>query len=226
MSCSAVDWSRILMPTISSSCPLCLGSASPRRRELLKGLGLPLRIEVADVHEEVGMGEAPLDYLTRVVDDKLSAVRSRPKALAETAAILVADTIVVIDNEILGKPCDVDDAVCLLNRLTGHEHTVFTRYAIQVLPLGGAVARSRTVASRVRLRAATQGEIRRYAQTGEGLDKAGAYAAQGIGSFLIERIDGSYTNVVGLPLCEVVLDLKDLELLADFPSTALRAMGA
>ncbi len=214
------------MPAISRSCPLCLGSASPRRRELLTGLGLPLRVEVADVHEAVRMGEAPLDYLERVVDDKLSAVRSRPKALAETAAILVADTIVVIDDEILGKPCDIDDAVRLLNRLTGHEHTVFTRYAIQVLPLESAVARRRTVASRVKLRAATQGEIRRYAQTGEGLDKAGAYAAQGIGSFLIQRIDGSFTNVVGLPLCEVVLDLVDFELLADFPSVAPCAAGA
>ena len=205
------------MPTITSSCPLCLGSASPRRRELLAGLGLPLTIRAAHVQEDVRAGEVPLVYLERVVDDKLAAVCERLPNAAEVAAILVADTIVVLDDDILGKPDDVDDAARLLTRLTGNVHTVFTRYAISTMPLDGRSIQERTVASRVKLRAASSTEIRRYAETGEGLDKAGAYAAQGIGSFLIERIEGSYSNVVGLPLCEVVLDLQALDLLEDFP---------
>jgi len=96
-------------------------------------------------------------------------------------------------------------------------HRVYTRYAIQALQRPSAKSIQRTVMSQVTLRAASEQEIRRYAQTGEGLDKAGAYAAQGIGGFLIERVDGSYTNVVGLPLCEVVLDFMALDLLPEFP---------
>jgi septum formation protein len=205
------------MTIISKSNPLCLGSASPRRRELLSGLGLPIRVDPADVEEEPLEGERPLDYLQRVVDDKLAAVRSVLGALDDAAAILVADTIVVVDDDILGKPVDLEDAVRLLRRISGREHIVYTRYAILALPDAGTGLRKRTVASKVTIRQADDAEIRRYAATGEGLDKAGAYAAQGIGSFLIERIDGSYSNVVGLPLCEVVLDLQALVLIADFP---------
>ena len=205
------------MPPISSSCPLCLGSASPRRRELLAGLGLPLTIVAADIEEDVQADEGFLEYLERVVDDKLAAVCGKLRTVREIAAVLVADTIVVINGEILGKPSDTRDAVRLLRRLTGNEHTVYTRYAIQTLPVNSGKSQRRTVASCVTLRKATETEIQRYAATGEGLDKAGAYAAQGVGSFLIERIDGSYTNVVGLPLCEVVLDLMVLDLLVDFP---------
>ena len=205
------------MTIISKSNPLCLGSASPRRRELLSGLGLPLRVQAAEVQEEPLDAEPPLEYLERVVDDKLAAVRSIIGALDDAAAILVADTIVVVDEDILGKPVDVEDAARLLRRISGREHIVYTRYAILAIPDAGTGLRKRTVASRVIIRRAEEVEIRRYAATGEGLDKAGAYAAQGIGSFLIERIDGSYSNVVGLPLCEVVLDLQSLELIPDFP---------
>ena len=205
------------MPTISNSSPLCLGSASPRRRELLTALGLPLTIQVAHINEDVFANERPIEYLERVVDDKLAAVRNKLEANCDFAAILVADTIVVIDHDILGKPTDVEDAVRLLQRLTGRDHIVYTRYAIKPMPDDSAKVKKRTVASRVTIRNAAENEIRRYASTCEGLDKAGAYAAQGIGSFLIERIDGSYSNVVGLPLCEVVLDLQTLGLLPDFP---------
>jgi septum formation protein len=207
----------MVMTIISRANPLCLGSASPRRRELLSGLGLPLRVQAADVEEEALLGERPLEYLQRVVDDKLAAVRVILGALDDAAAILVADTIVVVDDDILGKPVDVEDAARLLRRISGREHIVCTRYAILALPDAGTGLKKRTVASRVTIRRAAEAEIRRYAATGEGLDKAGAYAAQGIGSFLIERIDGSYSNVVGLPLCEVVLDLQALELIPDFP---------
>lgn len=205
------------MPTVTASTPLCLGSASPRRRELLEGVRIPLQIVAANVEEAVRDGEGPQTYLERIVDDKLDAVRRKLPAKYRFSAILVADTIVVIDDAILGKPVDTEDAERLLRLLTGRVHTVYTRYAIQTLRRPPANVMRRTVATKVTLRAATDSEIRRYAETGEGLDKAGAYAAQGIGGFLIERVDGSYTNVVGLPLCEVVLDMKSLDLLPEFP---------
>jgi len=205
------------MSIVSTTHPLCLGSASPRRRELLQALRIPLEIVAANVGEEVRDAEPCLEYLERIVDDKLAAILNQLPAQHPYSAILVADTIVVIENDILGKPVDVQDAVKLLSRLAGHVHTVYTRYAIQTSAQPSARCARRTVATQVTLRAASESEIRRYAETGEGLDKAGAYAAQGIGAFLIERVDGSYTNVVGLPLCEVVLDLKALALLPEFP---------
>jgi septum formation protein len=103
-----------------------------------------------------------------------------------------------------------------VGRIVGRTHRVFTRYAITHAD-GTAPARARTVESAVTMRSASNEEVARYAATGEGLDKAGAYAAQGIGAFLIERIDGSYSNVIGLPICEVVVDLTSMGLLAAFP---------
>src|ERR1039457_581074 len=128
VACSAASRSRTVMTTISKPTPLCLGSASPRRWELLTGLGLPLRIQAADVQEDPFDGEPPSEYLQRVVDDKLAAVRSILGALDDAAAILVADTIVVVENDILGKPVDVEDAARLLRRISGREHIVYTRY--------------------------------------------------------------------------------------------------
>jgi len=200
---------------ISAETPLVLGSASPRRKDILSALGLPIRVEPADIPEHVALSEQPLDYVSRIVSEKLSAVAAR-LSLA-FSAVLVADTVVVIDGEVLGKPRDVADAARLLRRIVGRTHTVFTRYAIS-LPDAPAVIRvARTVATEVSLRAASDDEITRYAASGEGLDKAGAYAAQGLGSFLVERMVGSYSNVVGLPACEVVLDLRTLGLLGPFP---------
>lgn len=200
---------------ISAEMPLLLGSASPRRRDILSGLGLQLRVEPADIPEHALPGEAALDYVTRIVEGKLSAVASRSTRPFSVA--LVADTIVVIDDEILGKPRDLADAERLLNRIAGRTHTVYTRYALSLPEAPGAVRLARTVATQVSLRRASSEELRRYAASGEGLDKAGAYAAQGLGAFLIERIVGSYSNVVGLPACEVVLDLRELGLLGPFP---------
>src|SRR5450755_3200098 len=200
---------------ISAETPLVLGSASPRRRDILQGLGLPIRVAPADIPEEVTPGEEPLGYVTRIVQQKLAAVAVR--MAPAFSCILVADTIVVIDGDVLGKPVDVADAERLLQRIAGKTHTVYTRYAVS-LPEAPSVARvARTVATEVSLRAASARELSRYAASGEGLDKAGAYAAQGLGAFLIERIVGSYTNVVGLPACEVVLDLQALGLLGQFP---------
>ncbi len=196
--------------------PLVLGSASPRRRTILAGLGIPLRVVAADISETLVPGEGPSEYQARIVLEKLAAVAARLGA-EPCAGVLVADTVVVLGDAILGKPRDVEEAARLLGRLVGRAHTVFTRYAIALAGSAAEVAIVRTVESQVFLRAAARDEIARYAATGEGLDKAGAYAAQGIGSFLVERIEGSYTNVVGLPACEVVLDLQAVGLLARFP---------
>jgi septum formation protein len=200
---------------ISAETPLLLGSASPRRRDILSGLGLPIRVEPADIPEEVALGEQPLDYVSRIVTEKLNAVAAR--ASAPFSAILVADTVVVIDGRVLGKPQDTADAARLLRLIVGRTHVVYTRYAISVADAPAVIRAAHTVATEVSLRAASEDEITRYAASGEGLDKAGAYAAQGLGAFLIERIVGSYSNVVGLPACEVVVDLRGLGLLAHFP---------
>jgi septum formation protein len=201
---------------ISASAPLVLGSASPRRRDILAGLGIPIRIAPANVVENELPGEAPLAYLERIVGEKL---RGAEPALREGpgSALLVADTIVVLGDSVLQKPEDTVDAVRLLTRLAGRTHRVFTRYA--VLRAGSALepVAARTVESSVTLRAASKDELEGYARTGEGLDKAGAYAIQGVGAFLVERIEGSYTNVVGLPACEVVADLLRAGLLERFP---------
>ena len=201
---------------ITSDTPLVLGSASPRRREILSGLGIPLRLAPAHIPEEIHAGESPLGYIERVVREKLAAVAALVRDTS-CAGILVADTIVVIDGVVLGKPGDVAGAERLLAQLAGRSHTVYTRYAIARAVEGGQSAVARTVESRVTMRAASKNELARYAATGEGLDKAGAYAVQGIGAFLVERIEGSYTNIVGLPACEVIADLLQVGLLERFP---------
>lgn len=194
---------------IDAAHPLVLGSGSPRRREIISALGLPFQVLAADIDESVRPGEAPLAYLERVANEKLAAVKRR---VAETAhaAILVADTSVVIDGDVLGKPSDVDDAARLFSRIAGRVHSVYTRYAIGA----SETVVARTIETHVHIRAASAEEIRAYAATGEGLDKAGAYAAQGVGSFFIERVVGSYSNVVGLPACEVLADLRALGLVS------------
>jgi septum formation protein len=200
---------------ISAETPLVLGSASPRRKDILQGLGLSIRVAPADIPEHVTEGEAPLAYVARIVQEKLAAVAARVEG--SFSGLLVADTIVVIDGDVLGKPVDVADAERLLSRIVGRTHTVYTRYAVSLPDAPEVIRAARTVATEVSLRAASQVELARYAASGEGLDKAGAYAAQGLGAFLIERIDGSYSNVVGLPACEVILDLRALGLIEHFP---------
>jgi septum formation protein len=219
---------------------LLLGSASPRRSALLASLGLPFAVLPADIVEDVEAGERPHAYLERIAGAKLAAVQGRleregPPAGAEAegvAAILVADTTVVIDDSVVGKPADVAEAVVTLNRLVGRTHTVLTRYLIAAGPLVSGAGRrqepllGRTVQSEVKLRAATPTEVQGYASSGEGLDKAGAYAAQGLGAFLVESVSGSYTNVVGLPVCELVSDLQALGLLQGFPAAFFLESGA
>lgn len=224
---------------ISAGSPLLLGSASPRRRDILTGLRIPIRVLPADVVEDVLDGEEPEAYLARIVDAKLRAVAQRAREVRgvrgtdelppstparasesrtlEYGAVLVADTSVILGREILGKPRDRADSERLLAELCGRTHVVYTRYAIASGREPEQALVSRSVTSRVTMRAASEDERRGYAATGEGDDKAGAYAVQGLGAFLVERIDGSYSNVVGLPACEVVQDLVALGLLQHFP---------
>lgn len=184
---------------------LVLASGSPRRRELLGRLGLRFAIVPADIEEKVLNGEAPEEHVCRLAREKAEHTAKR----IPDRWVLGADTIVVIDGHILGKPVDEAHAMSMLSTLADRTHTVFTGYALvnSGRPDG---ARVRYVRSDVHIRGLSADEIKGYVKTGEPMDKAGAYAVQGIGSAIVRSISGSYTNVVGLPLCEVCNDLKAL----------------
>jgi septum formation protein len=189
---------------IERSSPLVLGSASPRRREILAALRIPHEVLAPDLDEALRAGEAPADYAARVAADKLSVVAVRAP---EGRAVLTADTTVVLDGRALVKPEDEDDARRMIGALAGRTHEVVTAFA---LGLGGAPAplAVERVTTRVTFRALEPTEVEAYVQSGEGVDKAGAYAVQGLGAMLVSRIEGSYSNVVGLPACEVWMALR------------------
>ncbi|XXU14234.1 Maf family protein [Sorangium sp. So ce861] len=216
---------------IDDAHPLLLGSGSPRRREILTTLGLPLRVAAAEVDEAGRPGEGAAAYLERVTLAKLAAARRLQQAVG-AGAILVADTSVILGDSILGKPRDEGDARAMLRALSGREHQVWTRFAIagaeaDLAPAAtvgrGEALHAETVVTRVRFRELDEDEVASYAATGEGLDKAGAYAIQGIGAFAVAGIAGSYSNVVGLPACEVVAALRAVGLLARFPLSPARS---
>ena len=191
--------------------PLVLGSASPRRREMIAMLGVPFVVCTADIDESTREGETPKGYLERIAQAKLEAVRARgAHGLSQAVGILVADTVVIApDGGVLGKPRDDDEARTMIERLGGATHEVSTRFLLAA-PAGTAPVHAQTVTTRVTFRAVGPDEARAYAATGEGRDKAGAYAVQGRASAFAERIEGSYSAVVGLPLCEVVVALRAL----------------
>ncbi len=171
---------------------LILASGSPRRRELLAGLGLAFAVRPVDLDETPLDGEDPSGYVTR-----LAAAKARPQTGPDEMT-LAADTIVVLDGELLGKPRHPDDAREMLGRLAGREHQVLTGVAVY----DGAAERlvSGVESSKVRIAALSDEEIAWYVATGEPLDKAGSYAIQDLGALFVERVEGNYTNVVGLPL--------------------------
>lgn len=174
---------------------MILASASPRRRDLLHQLGLPFEIRPPSVDEAPLPGEAPRHYVERLARLKAEGVASgEPEAL-----VLGADTAVILEGEILGKPTDAARARLMLQRLAARRHTVLTAIA-----LTGAARSGRVVETVIEFRRTSLEEIEWYVQTGEPLDKAGSYALQGIGSFLIAAIHGSVSSVIGLPLCETV----------------------
>jgi septum formation protein len=200
---------------ISDAAPLVLGSSSPRRRELLEQAGIPHVVREPCVDEGLRRDEAPPSYLQRVVRAKLDAVRSA-SSVDESRVVLVADTIVIArDGAVLGKPADAEEALAMIERLSGATHRVSTAFI-----LAGAGPRRlpehfQTVTTSVTFRVLRRGEVQAYIATGEGRDKAGGYGIQGRAAAFVERIEGSYSNVVGLPLCELVAALWDLEWMGD-----------
>jgi septum formation protein len=193
---------------------LILASASPRRRELLERLGLLLQIEPVDVDETPAQGEKPRAYAQRLAAEKSDAALS--KLGQQILPILTADTVVVLGDDILGKPANQDEAAAMLRRLAGRRHQVMTAYRAH---FGGRMV-ERVVSTGVSFRSLDSAELRAYLDCGEWQGKAGAYAIQGIaGAFAIE-VRGSFSNVVGLPLAEVIADLRALESLPGYPPAA------
>jgi septum formation protein len=187
----------------SDFAPIILASGSPRRRELLSQLGVPFSVVVSDVPEDLDASLSPVEQAVALAERKARAVA----ATVERGLILGADTIVVLDGDILGKPVNDADARRMLRRLSGRPHEVITGVALVDAASGGS--RSAAVTSTVHVRSLADEEIAAYVASGEPRDKAGAYAIQGLGATLIDRHDGSYTNVVGLPLDEVVALLRE-----------------
>jgi septum formation protein len=178
---------------------LVLASQSPRRRAILSSAGIEFTTRPAEVPEELLEGEDPREHVRRLARAKAEAV-----AVAPGEIILAADTVVVVGGQILGKPADQEQARWMLGRLSGREHEVVT---------GICLRSSRrlvvdTETTRVRFVSLSEEEIARYVQSGEPMDKAGAYGAQGLASKFIDRIEGCYFNVVGLPVALVYRHLK------------------
>lgn len=187
---------------------LVLASASPRRRELLRWLGVQFRVDAVDVDERPRAGEAADAIVHRLARTKAEAGAAR----APGSWILAADTLVELDGAVLGKPRDRDDAVSMLTRLSGREHRVYTGFALR--DPAAVVRAARVVTSRVRFRSLGRATIEAYASCGEPDDKAGAYALQGRGAGLVAEVVGSFTNVIGLPLVEVEAALTEAGVLA------------
>ena len=180
---------------------IILASGSPRRRALLQELGLDFTIYKPEVDEKILNHESPENLCERLSRLKASTGAS----VYPDSIIIAADTIVVIDNKILGKPHDREDAFKMLMTLQGRTHEVLT---------GLTICRNEKILShvehtRVKFRNLNESEIRAYISTGESDDKAGAYAVQGVGSLLVERLEGDYFNVVGLPVCRLSLLLRE-----------------
>jgi septum formation protein len=185
---------------------IVLASASPRRSELLRSAGVLFLVRPGEVSEESKSGESPEEHALRLACEK-----AREASASGAGRFYIgADTIVVCDGEIMGKPAGEDDAKRMLKKLSGSWHRVITGFSVQCTMTGREI--SDVVTTKVCFKELSQTEIERYVAGGCPMDKAGAYAIQGEAAYMIRRIEGSYTNVVGLPLCETV--------------EALRAIGA
>ena len=180
---------------------LVLASKSPRRQQILRDAGIPFIARSSDVPEERGPGEHPLDYVRRLAREKAFAV-----PLHSGEVILAADTVVVVEGAVLEKPRDVEDATRMLALLSGREHEVVTGICLR--------SAKRTIVdaavTHVRFSILAPEELKTYAASGEPIDKAGAYAIQGLASKFIDRIEGDYFNVVGLPVALVYRHWKEL----------------
>ncbi|UAW97890.1 septum formation inhibitor Maf [Halopseudomonas nanhaiensis] len=180
---------------------ICLASASPRRKALLEQIGVSATVMPCDIDETVHAGEPAEVYVERMAREKAAAACSR----AVGQVILAADTVVVCAGHILGKPADRAEALATLRVLSGNEHQVMTAVAVRLQQRERVIR----VDTRVRFRQLTDAEMSAYWNTGEPADKAGSYAIQGLGAVFVERIEGSYSAVVGLPLLETAAVLAE-----------------
>jgi septum formation protein len=178
---------------------LILASASPRRRELLERLGLPFEVRPSGIEEPLAAGVPASTLATTLARAKAADIADRLRAAGEAALVLGADTLVVLDGQPLGKPTSQGDARAMLRALRGRSHEVVTAVVVRDADPAGREL-TEAVVSQVLMRDYTDDEIAAYVATGEPDDKAGAYAVQGRGRRLVSRVDGCYTNVVGLPL--------------------------
>ena len=182
---------------------IILASASPRRKELMKKIGLKFEIEPANSEEATGFVKDARRLVRKLSRDKAEAIALKHR----NAIVIAADTVVLLEDNILGKPGSRAEAGRMLRSLSGKSHTVITGFTI--IDTGKKQVLSKSVETKVYMRELEQKEISAYVKSGEPLDKAGAYAIQGLGSVFVERIEGDYFNVVGLPLCALSESLKE-----------------
>jgi septum formation protein len=185
-----------------SDCRVVLASGSPRRRDLLNLIGISHDVRPANIDETMRPREAPRRHAERLAREKASAIAVRDPDLI----VIGADTVVVINRKVLGKPADAADAARMLGMLSGREHTVVTAVAVS----RGRKLRSAVEEVRVKFRRLREDEIEAYIATGEPMDKAGAYGIQGFGATIVERIEGDYFAVMGLPLGRLVGLMRDV----------------
>lgn len=199
----------------SQLAPLVLGSASPRRKMLLEEVRLEFRVEVSDAEDGRRAIEAPGAYVERAAAAKAGQIAERLAGESPRPFVLGADTIVVVDDDVLGKPKDDSEAARMVTRLLDRWHEVTT--AVVLCRAGHGELGRAVVTTGVRFRSATEAEVSRYVATGEGRDKAGGYAVQGIASGFVRELRGAYANVVGLPVVETLQLLREHGALGDWP---------
>jgi septum formation protein len=185
-----------------SDCRVVLASSSPRRRELLELIGISHEVRPANIDETMRPREAPRRHAERLAREKASAIATRDPDIVTIGA----DTVVVINRKVLGKPSDPEQAAWMLGLLSGREHTVITAVAVS----RGKKLRSAIEEVRVKFRRLRDDEIEAYIATGEPMDKAGAYGIQGYGATIVERIEGDYFAVMGLPLVRLIGLMRDV----------------
>jgi septum formation protein len=185
-----------------SECRVVLASGSPRRHELLNLIGIPHEVRPSNIDETIRPPETPHRHAERLAREKASAIATRDPNLITIAA----DTIVVINRKVLGKPASVDQAAAMLRQLSGREHKVVTAVAVS----RGRKLRSAVEEVRVRFRTLSDDDIDAYIATGEPMDKAGAYGIQGYGATIVESVDGDYFSVMGLSLVRLVGLLRNV----------------
>ena len=195
-----------------SDCRVVLASSSPRRRQLLDLIGIAHEVRPANIDETMRLREAPRRHAERLAREKASAIAKRDPDLITIGA----DTIVVVNRKVLGKPRDPEDAARMLTMLSGREHMVITAVAVS----RGRKLRSAVEEVRVRFRRLRDDEIEAYIATGEPMDKAGAYGIQGYGATIVERIEGDYFAVMGLPIVRLIGLLRDVGVRYRFGSIA------